>query len=334
MDGRFFVRGAGGGGGGQAIGLACARMTTTCTPLLVLAALARCAGASCPVAPNTTAVIYHGDGATAECRQWEADFYAWLGLLAVPMTALELQSPGCGGRLLELGVQIFAMPGGNAYNLQASAGAAGKVHLLRFIDGGGLYVGTCAGAYYAAEGYFWQEGEAGGGMFRWSNLLGRFPMVEGSITDVWDDAVPPGYKLTPLDNGLHAIYWGGPTRGWRSTPSTGAPGTVLARFGAVAGGRLPAAWHVSDDGNGSRLLFSAHFEAEEGIGIYRTGLTAAMTLANWRYRASAIARAAHMPELLAALPEERAPPPAATLAKWMVPDGAQRPTSSHAPGRR
>ena len=174
---------------------------------------------SCPISASTAVVIYSGDGATAECRQWEHDFYAWLGLEAVALTAAQLQDSACGGRLLQHGIKIFAMPGGNSYNEQTSAGPVGKKNILAFIDGGGLYVGTCAGWYFASEGYYWQMGETGGGEYRWSNLLGRFPLVEGSITTIHDDSVPPGYALTRyrLSNGTlgHGVYWGGPTWGWR-----------------------------------------------------------------------------------------------------------------------
>jgi len=177
------------------------------------------------------------------------------------------------------------MPGGNAYQEQSSAGPDGKTNILNFISAGGLYVGTCAGYYYAADGYWWEADRPDGGEYKWPNTLGIFPEVEGSISNIIDDEDQPGYKLTRIDNGLHAIYWGGPTRGWRRTPST-VPGTVLARFADVPGA-LPAAVHVNDK-DGNRLLFSAHFEAEEGVGIRNTGLTPAQTLANWQYRAQQI----------------------------------------------
>ena len=86
--------------------------------------------AACPITANTSVVIYHGNGATAECRQWEHDFYQWMGLEAVALTAAQLQSPLCGGRLRSHGVKIFAMPGGNAYDEQTSVGAVGKKNLV------------------------------------------------------------------------------------------------------------------------------------------------------------------------------------------------------------
>lgn len=254
---------------------------------------------ACPVTSSTDVVIYSGNGAASECQQWEHDFYSWLGLEAVSLGPSQLHDASCGGRLHELGVHIFAMPGGNAYDLQTSAGPMGKQHINSFIDAGGLYVGTCAGFYFAAQSYVWQAGEAGGGDFAWPHLLGRYPKVEGSITSIQDDAVPPGYRLTSYalaSNGSvgHGIYWGGPTFGWRSTARVGHPGEVLLRYSAVPGElcaglgrssprasrpaprlrltpsrptvrRRPAAVRVSPRQRGGLLLFSLHLEAEEGV---------------------------------------------------------------------
>jgi glutamine amidotransferase-like uncharacterized protein len=246
---------------------------------------------ACSIDAGTDVVIYHGAGPTSECKQWESDFYQWLGLKVATLTAAQMKNSECGGRMAEFGVKIFAMPGGNAYNTQRSIQDTGKSNILKFIDNGGLYVGTCAGFYLVAESYWWQDGEQGGGEFNWPNLLGRFPEVEGSITDIWDDSVSPGYKLTSIDNGLHAIYWGGPTRGWHRTSESGTPGSVLARYSDVPGAPL-AAVHVNNKSHGNLLLFSAHFEAEDGIGIKNTGLTSDMQLANWQYRAEQITAAA------------------------------------------
>lgn len=246
--------------------------------------------ANCPVVSGVEVAIYGGSGPTSECKQWEASFYSWLGLKAVSLSAAQLKDPACGGRLSQLGVKIWVQPGGNAYNTQLSVESVGKQHILNFIDAGGLFVGTCAGFYFAASSYFWQVGYPDGGQFKWPNLLGRFPEVEGSITNIVDDYAHPGYKLTGLDNGLHAIYWGGPTRGWRNTPSAGAPGQVLLRYTDVPG-NLMAATHVNGS-SGNLLLFSAHLEAIPGVGISNTGLTKTMQLENWQYRGQQISAAA------------------------------------------
>lgn len=235
-------------------------------------------------------VIYGGHGPTAECKKWEASFYKWMGLNAVSLSAVQLRNKDCGGSMKELGVKIFAMPGGNAYNTQTSVEAIGKRYISAFIDAGGMYVGTCAGFFFASTGYFWENDEASGGEYHWPNLLARFPETEGPIKAIHDDAGNPPYKLTGLDNGLKAIYWGGPTLGMRDT-SAKAPGTTLLHYSDVPGNLL-AAVHVNDGTHGNLLLFSVHLEAVPGVGIHNSGLTTDMQQANWKYRAQQIKNAA------------------------------------------
>ena len=129
--------------------------------LALTTTLAVSAPLTCPVKATTAVVIYAGNGAASECQQWERDFYSWAGLEAVSLTPAQLHDAACGGRLQALGVRIFAMPGGNAYDLQTSSGVTGKKHINAFLDAGGLYVGTCAGYYFAADSYVWQAGESG-----------------------------------------------------------------------------------------------------------------------------------------------------------------------------
>lgn len=253
--------------------------------VLSLVLLGHGMGAVCPIKEGETqVVIFHGLGPTAECKQWEKDFYNWLGLPLATLTNLQMRDPKCGGQMHQLGVKIFAMPGGNAYNINKGVKAEGKQNILNFINAGGTYVGTCAGFFFASERYWWQGVEYGPGLDSdHDNMLQLYPETEGSITDIWDDDVSPGYKLTHLSNGLQAIYWGGPTRGWKNTPKT-SPGTVLFSYSKT---NTLAGVHY-----GNLLLFSAHLEAEEGVGISNSGLTPALQLANWQERAKHVRNAA------------------------------------------
>ncbi|MCX8158843.1 MAG: hypothetical protein N3D20_00935, partial [Candidatus Pacearchaeota archaeon] len=131
-----------------------------------------------------------------------------------------------------------------------------------------------AGWYYASNDYYWQ-----GSYYNWANLLKRFPTVEGSITDIANYDVSPGYALTTVSNGLNMIYWGGPTRGWRQTPSS-VPGVKLLGFSAIPG-NLSAAVK-----NGKMLLLSTHPEAYENDGI--VGLSTEQRIENYKWLANAI----------------------------------------------
>jgi hypothetical protein len=109
----------------------------------------------------------------------------------------------------------------------------------------------------ASTDYWWE-----GKHYSWPDTLGIFETVEGSITNIWDDAKPPGYTLTSVNttaaaaggggggSSLTALYWGGPTRGWQHTPRGTGTAKPLLTFSSIPG-YLPAS--VID---GRHLFFS------------------------------------------------------------------------------
>lgn len=73
-------------------------------------------------------------------------------------------------------------------------GAVGRSKIVDFVQSGGLYVGTCAGWYYASPAYFWEFGSTwpDAGYWAYPNLLGLFPVaVEGSIVAIQDMELAP-----------------------------------------------------------------------------------------------------------------------------------------------
>ena len=69
-------------------------------------------------------------------------------------TFLDLQQfEACSSEQLSA-VGTWVMPGGNAYTYTQHLGAAGKEKLNRFIRGGGLYIGTCAGCMTGTSSLF------------------------------------------------------------------------------------------------------------------------------------------------------------------------------------
>jgi len=121
----------------------------------------------------------------------------------------------------------------------------------------------------------------------WPNTLGIYPTLEGSITDIQDFDVPPGYAMTGTSDAAASrmIYFGGPTRGWKNTPAAVQGRTILTFEGTKGAEGLPAA--VID---GNKLLMSVHAEAYEGESI--TGLSTAQRIKNYKWRAAAINQAA------------------------------------------
>lgn len=257
-------------------------VTLACILTLVFAYLttlsigppSRVVNSRCPILPDTRIVAYHGMGVSLISEEWITRFLDWWQSYdpAVKYVFLNGTNLKSDCNLSDYpNVRLYIQPGGHAYYQQSSLGAAGKANILEFLDEGGAYLGICAGWYYAATDYYYA-----GYFYGWPDLLGRFPTVEGPITEIAEDL---HYNMTRMSNGLQMIYYGGPTRGWRQTPHT-VPATVLMTFAAIPG-NLPAAVKSKN-----LLLISVHPEAYEGLGI--TGLTREQRIANYEWLANAI----------------------------------------------
>ena len=232
----------------------------------------------CPITGSTSVVVY-GETSYGEVGYWSLSwivhFLDWWQSQDQNVRYVVLDSADVRAHC-HLGdypnVKIYIQPGGDAYKQQISLGSEGKNNILDYLDShNGSYVGICAGFYYAATDYYWQ-----GILYNHPNLLGRTPTLEGPITDI---AYWPHYAMTHLSNGLEAIYYGGPTRGWRQTPA-GMPGEVRSTFASLPN-NLPAVVVYQ-----RMLLTSVHLEAYEDEGV--TGLSTAQRVKNYEYLAHLI----------------------------------------------
>jgi hypothetical protein len=234
----------------------------------------------CPIRPDTRIVIYGGVGVDWMSKGWITHFFEWWESYDPAVRYVFLNSSNLRSDCDLSGyanVGLYVQPGGDAYDQQSSLGSAGRRNILNFLGKGGAYLGICAGWYYAAKDYYWQ-----GDYYDYPNLLGKYPTVEGSITEI---AVYPAYSVTRMSNGLEMVYYGGPTRGWRQTPHDPS-GTALMTFANIPG-NLSAA--VRSD---KMLLISTHPEAFEDYGI--TELTTKQRIANYRWLANAVSDVAGM----------------------------------------
>ena len=248
---------------------------------LLLASLS--VAAACPVRSGTKVVVFSDvqAGTGKYSAQWERHFWNWWATNATDVPAHQfIDAAGiksCSASQL-LAAGTVMIPGGNAYTYTENLGLSVKRELTKFVQGGGLYIGTCAGWYYSSSGYYWEysTGWSDAGYWHYPALLGIFgATVEGSITDIADEetgqGVFNGHALTRLSNGHKAIYYGGPTMGWKQTAESDKPdgSEVLARFADVGnstGSAPPSIMRMR--GAGSRVLvFSVHLEAYEGIGV-------------------------------------------------------------------
>jgi len=257
----------------------------------------------CPIEEGTDVVIYGGDGPGWDCQLWEAHYFKWLGLNTRMVSAEQLQSADCGGTMASLGVKMFVMPGGNAYGITQSIKTSGTANVRAALSAGVLYVGTCAGWFYAATGYLWQKNPPGlpdAGYYNYPEALKLYPLVEGSIIDIQDHDVAPYWKMTNVSESpggetlFKTLYWGGPTRGWKATKrdSTNPKqiyslGDPVLYFNEIDSN--PLASTFVNESYGKLLLFSPHLETEATVpSVYDEELTEDVQLINWIYRAEKI----------------------------------------------
>lgn len=234
----------------------------------------------CPIQSDTN-VVFYGEtgfgGVGTLSKSWITHFFDWWkqqdpSIKYVILDSADLKTD-CNLANYP-NVKVYVQPGGNAYYQQNKLGSLGKTNINNYINSGRGYVGICAGFYYTAGDYYWQ-----GEYYAWPDLLSKYPTVEGSITSIADYDENPGYALTTLSNGESMIYYGGPTRGLKDTPSD-FPGTALLSYSSIPG-NLPASIKY-----GNMLLMSVHAEAYENDGI--EGLTTNQRLKNYIWFANTI----------------------------------------------
>ena len=248
--------------------------------LLTSLILARPPVKTCPITQDTD-IVFYGEtgfgGVGTLSRSWVIHFLDWWQQQDSSIEYVELDDNSVTD-LCDLdsfsNLKIYIQPGGDAYKMQNKLGPEGRQNILDYIDSGKGYLGICAGWYYTANDYYWQ-----GDYYNHPDMLDYYPTtVEGSITDIADYEGNPDHALTPLSTGFNAIYYGGPTVGWRDT-SLPAPGVTEATFTAISGD-LPAIVKY----NGNALLTSVHLEAFENDGV--DGLTTEDRIENYKYLAN------------------------------------------------
>lgn len=226
------------------------------------------AAARCPITADTNILVYrdttdatHVGGTGHFSSQWETKFWAWfrensnLEVNVTFTTAAEFAL--CDSLSAHPKLWAWVQPGGNAYEQSLALGAKGKEMIVEFVESGGLYIGTCAGWYYAVPGYYWEWGRnfSDSGFWTHPTLLGLFPYyVEGSIDAIQDMELAEGNfhgnKTTDVSaltthgfSGLwgvrqhRALYYGGPTLGYSDLTYAALPpgAEALGVFAAIPG---------------------------------------------------------------------------------------------------
>lgn len=191
--------------------------------------------------------VYQGPGVGVHGLAAIKNFLNSVGLPWGVLTPTEIAS-------LDVGVfTAFWLPGGWAGDYLTRMPARGKAALRRFVESGGAYVGTCAGAYFAADRIVWEGEEVAYDL----NLYhGR---AEGSIHVIarWKRCRLTTLHLSehPANGGysrVEALYWGGP----QFCPHADQPVDVLAVYEQTRQPAIIAFPH----GDGRVLLMGPHLE--------------------------------------------------------------------------
>lgn len=152
--------------------------------------------------------------------------------------------------ILSLETKAFIMPGGASRYVSAKLDGTGNQAIKDYVANGGLYIGICAGAYYACQRTEWHPDT--GPAFSVENQLAFFPGVaKGPIGQFAAADVVP--LVTSTGETRHAFYWQGP-----AFESNQQNFSTLARYTdpdipAVVSGIF---------GKGCYLLFSPHLEID------------------------------------------------------------------------
>jgi len=106
-----------------------------------------------PAAGSSTAsiAVYADSGAWSEGIIAFEKFLDWKGLSHARVFRSEVN-----GSDLRVKYAAIYFPGGDAYSYHQAITTTGENHIRDLVNGGGAYIGVCAGAYFAAQTLYWE----------------------------------------------------------------------------------------------------------------------------------------------------------------------------------
>lgn len=206
---------------------------------------------------NTPKVaVYAGPGTWHEGRQATHQFLRFLGWKSQEIGPWDVNHWNPDPN--EAKYQVIWVPGGWAYDYKRWISAEGKRRLREFVSRGGLYIGICAGAYFASDFIVWEG-------VRYEYDLDLFHgSSEGPIPDI---APWPQWTLTPVwaegaSEPLLMLYYGGQVfRPSSKRIEAQQEVHIVARWGSGAGTQEgEPAGIVVHYGEGCVLLLGPHPE--------------------------------------------------------------------------
>jgi biotin--protein ligase len=160
------------------------------------------------------------------------------------------------------GTLLLAFPGGADLPYAERLDGPGNASILRYLEGGGAFLGVCAGAYYASARVAFEASEPGA-----ITGVRELALFQGTARGSLHELAAP-YALDHLrcaavvavrraDDGrkLHALYWGGP----ELVPDRDARFTPLLTY-VTPDDRHALAAVRTDVGRGRAVLTGVHAE--------------------------------------------------------------------------
>jgi glutamine amidotransferase-like uncharacterized protein len=206
-----------------------------------------------PLFLTTTVGLYTDRGTADACVTAAEKMFQWMGHAVERITADTINDDD----LARFGLLYF--PGGSSGPYQNDISSEGREKIRQFVGAGGCFIGTCAGALFAAERIVW-EGEED-----LQNILALFPgTVVGPIPEIYAD---PEYGMCQVDlvkphpitdgepDSLAILYYNGPF----FEPNPGAGVDIVGAYQITGQPALVA----FEYGRGRVFLTGPHPEWEE-----------------------------------------------------------------------
>lgn len=182
------------------------------------------AAASTPTLEEEVKVgLYAGDGAASACVTAAEKMFKWIGYTVDRITADTVNDED----LRQIDVLYF--PGGSAGPYQEDVSAEGREKIRQLVRSGGCFIGTCAGALFAAEEVIWEGAQDP------QPTLGLFPgTVQGPLPEIYTN---PEYGMCQVNLEPHPITGTEPDSVWILyyngpffSPNPGAEVDIVGRY--------------------------------------------------------------------------------------------------------
>jgi glutamine amidotransferase-like uncharacterized protein len=181
------------------------------------------ASSATPVEKEIKVGLYAGAGAANACATAAGEMFQWMGYTVEWINADTVNDADLHR------IDVLYFPGGSAGPYQEDISAEGREKIRQLVQSGGCFIGTCAGALFAAEQVIWEGAQDS------QPTLGLFPgTVQGPIPEIYTN---PEYGMCQVNLEPHPITGTEPDSVWILyyngpffSPNPGAEVDIVGRY--------------------------------------------------------------------------------------------------------